>query len=1498
MNRETSPSIYYKSVKNVFQAKAIASRHASRAARRLLTLLATLPVALTAQTTFSENFTGTTAPGWVFGANTGDNKPFLTAATGAGGYDGSGNATGAPIDTNGNGWLRLNSNTTNQSTFALLDTQIFSVNARIEINMEYAFWNGSGADGITFFLVDGTRDSSTFLPGAYGGSMGYAQRTGEAGMPGGYLGFALDNFGNYSNGSEGRNGGVTLDGTLYPNRISVRGPESSNYAYIASNSTPLAGEMDFPSATTRPDQTGTDYRAFKIVLDANNQLTVQMKFGVSGSFTTAFTADLSGYERPDTFKIGFTGATGASTELHEIRNLTLSSSPWSTGSGAYEWDNGAGTTTWGTLAGGEANTNWYSTVSGDDNKTPLRDSDVLFGNKPTNNGTNNTQQVALGNNVEVRNMTFDTGINYTIGTVGDGRLITFGDTGLAGLPSINVNDYNGVYGRHKINTDISIVENIAIRNYSYSTLCINGAIGLGANTLTTSGFGATNLNGIITGSGPIVVNGATFSPSTGAGIVTISGDNAATYTGAITVNNGQLVVLANNALGNTGSATTVNSGGTLTFRGGVTSPENVTIAGVGTTLGRGEQAGALYNDGGNSTLSGTVTLGANAAVGSRSGNLTLTGVISDGASDFSLTKINDGVVTLSGTNTYSGATIISGGALRVTTAGSLSANSNLQLNGGVLEIAGDLNGGTTGDFSQSRGVGAGQVQWTGDGGFSASGANRTVRLNNGTGNVTWASSANFVGDGFALLFGSDYADSTLTLANALSLNGAQREIRVANGSAAVDGSLTGRIRGGDNGAGTGGIVKTGAGTLSLSAANNDYSGATEIRAGALRIAAAGALSANSNVQLNGGVLELGADLNGGTAGDYSPTLGTAAGNLQWTGSGGFSAASAPRTVSLNGGAALAWGTTSGFVTSSSSLIFGATGADNTVTLSNAIALGASGTRTIQTVQGTSSTIASGVLSGAVSGAAALEVTGNGRLDLTADNSHTGAVTVTGAELRLTGATTGDLAQSSGFSVRLGGTLSLDNTNGAVDRVGAVGVTLAGATLNFLGQTGNVDTTETIGTVTLSGTTATGGTSGSANTINVARGDATGSATLTAAALTRNAGTTVNFTTPAGTLGTTGDNPRLVFTTAPTLNDGVLAYATVNGTDFATHGANGIAAATYTSGGDVQTAWTAATVNASATTDQALGANRTVSALKLGDGVDVTGAFSLTVESGGLLTTGATNGVTLSGGSLTTGNSNDLVVHAYNTGTTSGVVGTQISSSITGSGGLVKSGTGTLTLTGASANTFTGVTRVNEGTLVLGKSDGVAAIAGDGNTSTTDLFIGDGRGVDTLRLAANEQIANDVNVVLQGGVVGNAANKAVLDLNGTTVINGASRAESFRSLRVEGNSVVDFTGGSVCAPTFLYLDFLDVAADAVLSIGSWIEFTDFLLVKKVNFDSTDMPRIVFDGYGGNASWKDYDGSYFQIVPYAPVPEPSTYGALAVGGLTAFAVYRRRQNRQAA
>nr|MBP9903389.1 hypothetical protein [Verrucomicrobiota bacterium] len=375
---------------------ATSLKNFSTGARRATLVLAMVFISsgAFAQTTVSESFTGTTASGWVFGGSGGSTSPYLTANT---------------VDTAGTGWLRLTESLNNQATYALFDSAIFSVNAQIQIEMDYTFWNGSGADGITFFLVDGNINSSTFDPGSYGGSMGYAQRTGDPGMVGGYLGFALDDYGNYSSNSEGRNGG--LGGGLFPNRVAVRGPESSNYEFIAASSAldtlSGGGQMDFPTATTRPDQTGADYRSFRLTLDANNQLTVEMKFGASGTYITAFTADLSSYDRPDTFKIGFTGATGGSTEIHEVRNVAVTMTPWQPS--AFEWDNGAGTTAWGATPN-TANNNWYHSDGTYDNKTPTVNADILFGNKPSTD-----QTVTLNTaSTKVNSLTFDAGINYTV----------------------------------------------------------------------------------------------------------------------------------------------------------------------------------------------------------------------------------------------------------------------------------------------------------------------------------------------------------------------------------------------------------------------------------------------------------------------------------------------------------------------------------------------------------------------------------------------------------------------------------------------------------------------------------------------------------------------------------------------------------------------------------------------------------------------------------------------------------------------------------------------------------------------------------------------------------------------------------------------------------------------------------------------------------------------------------------------------------------------------
>lgn len=1406
--------------------------------RLYLSLLAALLTNLSAQSVFTESFTGTTADGWVFGGNY---TPNLTANT---------------IDAPGDGWLRLTDNANNRATYALLDTQIFSVNAQIDIKMDYAFYNGSGADGITFFLVDGSVDSSSFSPGAYGGSMGYAQGHGEDGMTGGYLGFGLDNFGNYSNPTEDRVGGPGSR----PNAIAVRGPESSNYAYISGATLDSYGQMDFPGLTVRPDQTGADYRSFQIVLDANNQLEVFMKFGASGDYTSVFTADLSAYDRPETFKLGFTGATGGSTEIHEVRNLTVTTTPWSSGSGAYEWDNGAGTTTWGTSAGTEANSNWFSSVSGENNKTPTPDSDILFGNKPSAG----PQTVNIANNVEVRNLTFDTGYNYTLQGAGT---ITMGDTGKAGLPSINVNNYNDANGRHKINNAITLAEDLRINNYSFSTLCLNGTLETGGNDITVNGYGAVNFNGDISGSGDLVKNGR--------GITTINNDNSndpggspTAWSGNVTINEGMLVVTANGALGNTTGTTTVNNGGTLALRGGVnyTTTEAVTITGRGVERGTGQSAGALYNDGGNNTFAGAVTLAGAAAIGSRDGTLTLTGTLN--ATTNNVTKVGAGTVALQGTsNMWSSSFIIEEGALRFN-ATSFTTAVNYQLAGGVIEIGADLYGGGTGDLALNLGAGNNQIRWTGDGGFSAHGADRSVYLNYGTGAVTWGSTANFVGNGSALVFGSSTSTHTATLMNDIALGSQSREVRVINGAAAVDGALAGVI------SGTGGLNKTGDGTLRLTGTNT-YTGDTVISGGALRVTSttlAGGYVTNDTgsnygaVNLAGGVIEL------EEAVTFSRSVGTGEEQIFWSGDGGFSAAGGGRTVTLGGGGALTWGSGS-FVGNNNSLLFGSNSSDNNVTFTNSIALGAAGTRTIRTILGTSNTVASGTLSGVISGSADLAVTGTGRLDLTADNTHTGAVMVAGSELRLSGA--GDLAQASGFTVQQGGRLTLDNTASAVDRIGnAVNITMNGGRLDMLGFTS--DHAETVGVLQLTG----GG-----NQVNIQRNTGTGRDTdLVFSSLARSAGATLEFTKAAGggTFGSTAnDNPTVVFTTGPVLEQGIMAYAVAGDgatpTGFATHAGNGTPITVAAGSNTAETSWTSSTIAAN-TSDQTLSTDRTVGALILGSNRDVfeSGARTLMIETGGILSTG-NNLSTITVSNLQVGGTGnrELFAHVYGSG------GLNISSVIQNNGnttGLTKSGSGTLTLSGTSANTFTGTTYVNDGLLILNKTSGVAALGGD-------LVVGDGRGRDTLEfeVGANNQLVSTADVTLRGGLTGAAAttaNQATLDLNGTT--------QTFDQLTIEGNSVIDFSGGDPCAPTFLNISNITFVGDATLTIKNWVEFTDFFLVKS---DATiDFSRITFEGYGGQASWQDYSSGWKQITP---VPEPSTYGAIFIGGAVAFTLLRRRR-----
>ena len=142
------------------------------------------------------------------------------------------------------------------------------------------------------------------------------------------------------------------------------------------------------------------------------------------------------------------------------------------------------------------------------------------------------------------------------------------------------------------------------------------------------------------------------------------------------------------------------------------------------------------------------------------------------------------------------------------------------------------------------------------------------------------------------------------------------------------------------------------------------------------------------------------------------------------------------------------------------------------------------------------------------------------------------------------------------------------------------------------------------------------------------------------------------------------------------------------------------------------------------------------------------------------------------------------------------------SNIVSNGGITKTGTGQLTLTGGSANTYSGTTTVNDGTLVLAKTAGVNAIAGG-------LTIGDGTNSDTVNLGASEQIADTAVVNMIGTASGQRGNFQLLGFNetigglsgGGQVQNASSTAGSVLTLNVANattqtsSAVLRNTGGS-------------------------------------------------------------------------------------------------------
>ncbi len=281
------------------------------------------PVLAFAQFPYSETFQNSTAPSVNFSGN--PTPAYLTSGV---------------SDPVGSGYLRLTSNSLNQAGTAF-SSAIFPSNNGLTASFEYYMYGGTAltgktGDGFSFFLFDASVSTANFRTGANGGALGYAQKENPAikGVSKGYIGIGFDAFGNFSNPSDGRNGGPGV----VPSAVVIRGPgdgssKTADYPYVAGQATNVA-PFNFPlaTATRDPYPTASNYR--KAIVEMTPVITgttvtgftINVKIVVGGSTPTTYTIisnQAFNYPPPPYLKFGFSGSTGSASDYHDIRNFTI-----------------------------------------------------------------------------------------------------------------------------------------------------------------------------------------------------------------------------------------------------------------------------------------------------------------------------------------------------------------------------------------------------------------------------------------------------------------------------------------------------------------------------------------------------------------------------------------------------------------------------------------------------------------------------------------------------------------------------------------------------------------------------------------------------------------------------------------------------------------------------------------------------------------------------------------------------------------------------------------------------------------------------------------------------------------------------------------------------------------------------------------------------------------------------------------------------------------------
>jgi fibronectin-binding autotransporter adhesin len=549
-----------------------------------------------------------------------------------------------------------------------------------------------------------------------------------------------------------------------------------------------------------------------------------------------------------------------------------------------------------------------------------------------------------------------------------------------------------------------------------TTLRGTGSAGSNFNTNVQSGATVT----LATGSNPADVlsianttnflgnggGGATITIA-GAGTVNIGAANNTLVANWI-INSGTLQIGGNDRLGNAAN--------TVTFNGGALSlSTSLTLA----------RTTALNVPG------GTINIPATPTVATASGVISGTGAF---------TKSGTGTLVLTNANTYAGGTTISGGTLQI----------------------GDF--GTTGSIT-------GDVTNSGTITFARSNAITYSGVISGLGTVA------MIGTGTLVLSGANtYGGSTVTLDGTLQVGGGSTSGSIAGditNNAALAFNRSNAIAYAGLISGVGSLTKLGAGTLTLSGSNS-YSGGTTVSAGTLAASGANVLGSGA-VTVSGGSLNIGSFYeNVGAVTLASGSIDGTSGTLQATSfsvqSGSISAIlfgssvqltkSGAGTVTLSGANSYTGFTNinAGTLSVSSNANLGASSAQlsfggGTLNVTGSFSMNRSvtlnsGGGTFDIASGNAVTL-SGIIANGNGGG--LTKIGSGTLTLTASNSYSGPTTINAGTLRVNGSPgTGISSVSVNSGATLGGTGAI-NAGVTVNSGGhlAPGASIGTLTVNTL-----------------------------------------------------------------------------------------------------------------------------------------------------------------------------------------------------------------------------------------------------------------------------------------------------------------------------------------------------------------------------------------------------------------------------------------------------------------